>query len=102
LLAQLEHYEDLPATVAELHDVCHPRDPDWIDPDGKLRWDGDVPVLNFGNHRGVPLAELVRDERSYLQWVLGADFPAPCCAIIKDALGGVFPVRFDEPVIPES
>jgi len=101
LLAQLEHYDDLPSTAAELHEVCHPRDPDWIDPDGKLKWDGDVPVLNFGNHRGVPLADLVRDERSYLQWVLGADFPAPCCALIKDALRGVLPVRFDEPVIPD-
>ena len=102
LLGQLERYEDLPSTVAELHEECHPRDPDWIDPDGKLKWDGDVPVLNFGGHRGVPLAELVRDEPSYLKWVLGADFPEPCCAIIRDALGGVLPIRFDDPVIPEG
>ncbi|MEE2828381.1 MAG: 3'-5' exonuclease [Myxococcota bacterium] len=102
LLAQLERYSDLPSTVDELHEVCHPRDPDWIDPDGKLKWEGDVPVLNFGGHRGVPLADLVRDESSYLEWVLGTDFPEPCRAIIRDALRGVLPVRFDKPAIPTS
>ncbi|MDP6944447.1 MAG: 3'-5' exonuclease [Myxococcota bacterium] len=102
LLGQLERYEDLPGTIEALHAVCHPRDPDWIDPDGKLRWDGDVPVLSFGNHRGVPLGDLVRDERSYLEWILGADFPAPCRDIVRDALSGVLPVRFEAPDKPRT
>lgn len=94
LVAQLDHYEDLPETVEALHDVCHPRDPDWIDPDGKLKWDGEIAVLTFGRHRGFPLGDLVRDERGYLEWLLRQDFPESLCAVIRDALDGVLPVRF--------
>ena len=45
LQEQVQRYEALPDTVDGLHDVCHPREPDWIDPDGKLKWDGEVAVL---------------------------------------------------------
>jgi DNA polymerase-3 subunit epsilon len=101
LVGQLDRYEDLPDTVEALHDVCHPRDPDWIDPDGKLKWDGEIAVLTFGRHRGFPLGDLVRDERGYLEWLLRQDFPESLCAVLRDALDGVLPVRFgagkDEP-----
>jgi hypothetical protein len=32
-------------------------------------------------------------DRGYLEWMLGKDFPEEVDGILKDALGGVFPVR---------
>lgn len=92
LLAQLERYPDLPLDVQGLHDVCHPRDPRWVDDTGKLQWrpDGEV-VVTFGKHRGRTLRELVAAEADYLRWMLGGDFPLQVKEILGAALRGQHP-----------
>lgn len=37
--------------------------------------DKDVPVFNFGKHKGRPVAEVFASEPSYYNWMLNGDFP---------------------------
>lgn len=41
----------------------------------------DMPVLldviNFGKHRGKPFADIVKEDRSYLQWLFGSESEKP-------------------------
>ena len=97
LLAQVEHYDDLPSNVAQLHAFCHTPRPGWVDADGKLRWKDGEPVLSFGKHKNRSLKELASDERGYLQWIAGADFSSEFIGIIKDALDGKFPTQQGKP-----
>ena len=32
-------------------------------------------VINFGKHKGVPVAEVLKKEPGYYDWVMKADFP---------------------------
>ncbi len=93
LLAQVEKYSDLPETVDALDEFCHPVEPHWIDPDGKIVWSNDVPVLSFGKHKGKPLQELAANHPDYLQWICGKDFSPAVIQICRDALSGRFPDR---------
>lgn len=36
--------------------------------------DDDVPVFNFGKHRGKPVAEVLKKEPSYYSWMMEGDF----------------------------
>ena len=40
-----------------------------------VRDDNDVPVFNFGKHKGRPVAEVFAAEPSYYSWMLNGDFP---------------------------
>jgi len=66
------------------------RDPEWLDEEGKVKWQGDVAVLNFGKWSGTPLAKV---ERGYLDWMLRQDFPSDTLAIIKAAWNRDYPKR---------
>lgn len=77
----------LPATVADLVEAG--RDPSWIDPDGKIRWQDGVAVLSFGKQAGVPLQEVPRD---YFGWMVSkGDFPPTVKQIVRDCLRGIYP-----------
>ena len=39
-----------------------------------MRDDNDVPVFNFGKHKGRSVEEVLREEPGYLSWLLQADF----------------------------
>jgi hypothetical protein len=96
LIGQLERYEDLPDSVAELAKVGVPAaDPDAFDPEGKLKWVGDEVVLNFGKSKGRSLRELVQsdDGRGLLAWILKKDFPEEVRRAVREALAGRFPLR---------
>ena len=95
LAAQLRTYADLPKTVAALHTWLHPSDPNRIDADGKLVWRDGVATVAFGAQAGTSLADLVANDRCFLEWVLRKDFSDEVKAIVQDALAGRFPVRGD-------
>ncbi|MEM6731166.1 MAG: hypothetical protein AAF658_06400, partial [Myxococcota bacterium] len=95
LLAQVERYADLPETVDALDAFCHPTQPNWVDPDGKIVWTDNGAALNFGKHKGKPLAEIARDNPDYLSWICGANFSETVASICRDALEGRFPERND-------
>ena len=95
LHGQLERYSDLPTDLGALNEIAGPRraDPSWFDQKGKLAWDGDVLCINFGKHARRPLAEVVERDRSYLDWMLGADFTDDVKNAIRAALTGHVPSR---------
>ena len=94
LLGILEHYQDLPATVEALSRIGAPQPaPEWLDAEGKLRWDGDEAVLNFGKHKGRRLRELAYADRGLLEWILARDFAEDVKRCVREALAGRFPVR---------
>ena len=93
LAAQLNTYLDLPKTVAGLHNLLYPIDPNRIDVDGKLVWRDGVATVAFGEQAGTSLADLAANDRSFLEWVLRKDFSDEVKAIVQDALAGRFPVR---------
>lgn len=91
LEGQLRMYEDLPRDVAALDAYCNPRDPDWTDRTGRLRWvDGEI-TINFGKKKGMLLRQLAVAETSYLRWILRSDFPRDTQDIVREALEGRFP-----------
>lgn len=92
LIAQVERYEDLPSSVEELHDFCHPVHPDWIDPDGRLVWRRNEAAIGFGKHRGKTLRQMVQEEPEYLTWIIDTDFPDEVIQLVQDALRGEFPL----------
>ncbi len=93
LAAQLERYDDLPRSLDELDTYCLARPADWIDPDGKFRWSGDVAVVNIGDHAGTPLRDV---DAGFLRWILKKDFSDEAKQIARDALNGKYPARTAE------
>lgn len=90
---QLAMYEDLPHDTASLSDYCNPKDPDWADATGRLKWVGDEVVINFGKKKGTALRALAQNETSYLKWILRSDFPRDTQDIVTQAMDGQFPSR---------
>jgi DNA polymerase-3 subunit epsilon len=89
LRAQLDRYPDLPRDVDKLHQVCQPRQPHWIDPEGKLIWLNNAVCIGFGKqHHGTPLAQLARQDRGFLDWMLRADFSDEVKQLVRAALAG--------------
>jgi DNA polymerase-3 subunit epsilon len=98
--AQLARYDDLPRDVAGLHEFCNQGFERFVDRTRKFRWtDAGEAAFNFGKHEGRTLAEMVGNprDRSYLEWMLGKDFPEEVKGILRDALDGVLPRRDGSP-----
>lgn len=93
LKAQMEKYEDLPDTVAELDEYLVPKDPRNADRTGLLRWnDKDQLCVNFGKHKGEPLTDLFANERNWLRWFVKGSFETDARMIVQDLLEkGVLP-----------
>jgi DNA polymerase-3 subunit epsilon len=91
LSAQVARYDDLPDTVASLHEFCHPVHPDWLDPDGKVVWRDGEAVLAFGKHRDKSLRRMAGEEPEYLKWIAGSDFSDEVKRLAQAALRGEFP-----------
>lgn len=94
LEGQFAMYYDLPTDPVELSDYCCLSKPDWVDRTGKLVWGSDdEATINFGKNQGRKLKDLVKTDRSFLDWILRKDFPHDFQEIIREALAGKFPVR---------
>jgi DNA polymerase III subunit epsilon len=84
----LTRFPQLPRTVKELHALLSP---DWYDADGKLRWDGDKIIFNFGKHKGDPIESV---PRHYLSgFILKKDFSDKVKHCARLVLGGSYPVK---------
>ncbi|MBP5506112.1 MAG: 3'-5' exonuclease [Bacteroidales bacterium] len=82
LEAQLDHYDDLPNDVAELSKYT--RREKMLDYAGRIILnDHDVPVFNFGKHKGKPVAQVLADEPSYLSWMQNGDFTQDTKAVLS-------------------
>lgn len=84
------HGDEFPSRAFEINDFLYPGH---VDREGKLRFNEDGEAcFTFGKLEGMTLREAVRYEQGYLEWMMGKDFPADLIQIIRDALGGEFPV----------
>jgi DNA polymerase-3 subunit epsilon len=64
-------------------------EPGYLDPDKKLAWKNGEACINFGKAwNGVPLRQV---QRSYLEWMLGSEFPVQIKDIIREAMKGNYP-----------
>lgn len=86
LVGQLERYEELPRSVAQLHELfCAGIDQD-IDPEGRFRLVNGEPTVNFGKNRGRSLKEMSRDEPGFFRWILKGDFSDAVKAVARKYL----------------
>ena len=82
---QLDHYDDLPKAVDDLHEFCFPANPDALDAEGKIIFvDGEL-TINFGKNRGKSLQSLSMEDPGYLEWILKGSFSDK----VKEAVRGV-------------
>jgi len=93
LEGQYDQYGDLPTDPDALHDYCNPKDPDWVDRTGRLRWENGQVAINFGKNKGRPLADLVRKDPNFIKWMLRSDFPQDTRLIVENAKNGTWPER---------
>lgn len=91
--AQLQRYPDLPQDIDALEATVHPKDPTWVDDDGRIVWEGDTVVLSFGKYRGSALQTVIKNDRNYIQWILDGSFPEATKSVIRNMMRGVTPVR---------
>ena len=88
LEGQFRKYEDLPRDMDALDAYCNPKDPTWLDREGRLRLRNGEAVIGFGKNQGRTLKELVKNEPRFLEWILRSDFPNETQAIVRAALTG--------------
>jgi len=83
--AQVEHYDELPRTVSELHG--HMEYPDIVDPDGKfVRREDGVIVFAFSDHHDKAVGDVARTDPGFLEWMLKKDFSGEAKAVAREAL----------------
>lgn len=93
IVAQLRRFNALPRTLPELHERCWPRDPNAIDPDGKIVWKDGAATMNFGKKwAGKRLDMMTRRD---LEWIVttATGVSAQVKQICRDALIGKYPKR---------
>lgn len=94
LLGQAERYgvdDPVPGAKVLLAALINlSRDPDWLDVEGKVKWEGDTAVINFGKWQGKPLQQV---DTGYFTWVLKQDFEEDFNAICRAAAAGEYPAR---------
>jgi DNA polymerase-3 subunit epsilon len=88
---QYQRYSDLPCDLDALDAYCNPRDPSWVDRSGRLKWQCGEVVVNFGKKQGQKVRDIIRDEPSFIQWMLKNDFPKDTKEILQNALKGTYP-----------
>jgi DNA polymerase-3 subunit epsilon len=87
LVGMIRQFELEGRDWGQIASVCDPGRSSWVGPSRHLRWDGEIVVVGFGKHMGVPLHELASGpERSFLRWVIDKDFPPHVGEICRAAL----------------
>ncbi len=75
LMAQLERYDDVPATVDELHKYTSGNTP-CADFAGRIGYDKEgVEIFNFGKYKGMRVEDVFRRDPGYYGWLQNTDFP---------------------------
>ena len=83
--SQIAYYAELGDSVADLHDFCHPRHPDWLDSEGKILATADGPTFGFGKYHGRLLADISKLDPEYLNWIVYGVFNDDVKRLIGEA-----------------
>jgi len=97
--AQLRRYSNLPRDVPSLDTYCNPRDPNWVDRSGRLKWINKTVAINFGKKKGVALKTLINNDPGFIKWLLKSDFPPDVKEIVEQGQRGEWP---EPPPAPSS
>lgn len=74
LQAQIERYDQLPNDIKGLHEMSGQGNN--VDLAGRFVYNNDnIPVFNFGKHKGRPVSDVLTREPSYYNWMMDGDFP---------------------------
>ena len=93
IVAQLQRFPNLPRTLAELHELCYPRDPNAIDPEGKIVWKDGAAVVNFGKKwSGKRLDMMTKRDLEWIAFTATGMSPE-VKAICKAAIDGKYPTK---------
>lgn len=100
LLAQVERYQgrpdapNLPQDVSGLSEICSAGDPKNVDSRGKFVWRFGAVTFNFGKHQTRSLEDVVKTDRSYVEWLaFTANSGDEVASICKQALEGRIPKK---------
>lgn len=87
LLGMVEAF-DLGSDWEAVADICEPARKLWIGGTHHVQWSEEgIATVGFGKHFGISLSELAHGpNRSYLEWLVGSDFPSHVRAICSKAL----------------
>ena len=86
LEAQIGYYPELGSSMSSLHALCHPKEPDWIDDEGKLIITDNGPALGFGKYRGRLLKDIAALDGDYLDWITYGDFSDQVKQVVRDSV----------------
>ena len=85
--AQVQYYPELGSSLTSLHEMCHPKEPDWIDDEGKVISTDNGPALGFGKYRGRLLKDIAKLDGEYLNWVIyEGDFTDQVKQVVREAV----------------
>jgi DNA polymerase-3 subunit epsilon len=73
LEAQLERYENLGKTIDTV--LQFTGEEKYVDFARRFVLDNDVEIFNFGKHKGRSVAEVLKAEPQYYDWMMRGDFP---------------------------
>jgi len=74
LQAQIKRYEQLPNDIKGLHEMSGQGNN--VDLAGRFVFNNEnIPVFNFGKHKGRPVSDVLTREPSYYNWMMDGDFP---------------------------
>lgn len=92
LLGQLERYDTLENDVDKLAEFS--RSGRGLDLASRFVLDdNDVPVFNFGKHKGRPVKEVFMKERSFYSWMMQGDFPKNTKDVATVLYNEVYPLK---------
>jgi len=92
LQKQLEKYSET-RNWDFIHKIHHAADDRFVDNDRKFFWRNGEAHFSFSKYKGRPLAEIVKLDAGFLEWILTADFSQETKDIIIKALNGELPKK---------
>jgi len=93
LEAQLNQHKELPRNVSGIHEFCNPKNPLWVDDEGKFIWSKGEATMNIGKYQGKTFEWVVQNDLSYFTWMIDADFSPEVKDIVGKAIKGEFPKK---------
>jgi DNA polymerase-3 subunit epsilon len=72
LYAQINHYDDLNDSVEDL--ALLSKGEDFLDYSRRFKLVNNIPVFNFGKYKDKSIAEVLRKEPQYYDWIMKGDF----------------------------
>ena len=86
LEGEFEKYADLPENPDAFDAAFNPRDPSFLDREGRFRKVDGRTVVNFGKKKGKFLDDVADADPSFLRWILHGDFAHDTKKVAADAL----------------